>query len=229
MISVFDFDGVVCDSIRECRRIAWYAFVNGAVADFATEVPDRVRDRFGRQRPFMRQLVHFIVPLPEGPEIADRAAFDARFDELAAGDARAFTEAAHAYRAAVRGARHAEWLACHDVQPKIVALLGGAYIATARDRESVLDLLAAHGVRMDPERIFASLTDKTGALAEISRLEGVDPAGVQLVDDSVVNCLAARKAKFGAAWASWGYGAPGDDAIARDNGIPVLTLADLPA
>ena len=228
MINVFDFDGVVCDSIRECRRIAWYAFVGGAVADFGIEVPDRVRERFGHQRPFMRQLAHFIVPLLDGPEIADRASFDARCDELAAVDTRAFTAAADAYRAAVRGARRAEWLACHDVHPEVVALLDGAYIATARDGESVLELLAAHGVRMDPERIFASLTSKTGALAEIAGLEGVDPAGVQLIDDSVVNCLAARKAKFGAAWASWGYGAPGDEAIARDDGIPVLKLADAP-
>ena len=121
------------------------------------------------------------------------------------------------------------WLALHGVWPQVARLVDGAYLATARDRASVAEILGAHDVRVDPARIFDELTEKTATLGEVARRESRDRGDVWLLDDSIDNCLAARGAGFGAGWASWGCGDPGDRAIAEEHGIPVIALDDLAA
>ncbi len=226
---VLDFDGVLCDSATECLHIAWGAYNGFGVEAFGADagtyaVPADVAERYWRTRPSMRHLAHFIVPLLDGPEPADRAAFAERFASLPAATTAAFTWAAREYREAVRAHRRDAWLALHGVWPEIAALAEGAYIATARDRGSVCEILAAHGVRADPSRIYDELSEKTGALAEIAAREALDRSDVWLLDDSVDNCRMAKDAGFGAGWASWGCSDPGDEAIAVAEGIPVIGL-----
>ena len=188
-------------------------------------MPDDVAARYRRTRPFMRHLAHFIVPLLDGPVPSDRVAFAERFASLPEGMAAAFAAEARAYRAAVRAGRRDDWLALHGVWAPAAELVDGAYIATARDRASVIEILGAHGVRVDPGWIYDELSEKTAALAEIAEREAVPRGGVWLLDDSIDNCLAARAAGFGAGWASWGCSDLGDEAIAIARDVPVITLA----
>ena len=232
---VLDFDGVLCDSATECLHIAWAAYNGFGVEAFGAcegtyAVPAEVAERYWRTRPYMRHLAHFIVPLLDGPPPADRAAFAERFASLSPARTAAFTWAAREYREAVRAHRRDAWLALHRVWPQIAALAEGAYIATARDRGSVCEILAAHGVRADPARNYDELSEKTAALAEIAARESLDRAQVWLLDDSVDNCRLAKDAGFGAGWASWGCSDPGDEAIAVANDIAVIRLeADVAA
>jgi phosphoglycolate phosphatase-like HAD superfamily hydrolase len=228
---VLDFDGVVCDSALECLYVCWYAHTGAPVDAFAARdrhpVPVDVAERYRLTRPFMRHLEHFVVPLLDGPAPVDRATFAARFDALPEGLAKRFAADARAYRAAVRERHRERWLALHGVWRQVARLAGGAYIATARDSASVVDILAAHGVHVEGARIYAELTEKVTTLALIAERESLRREEVCLLDDSIDNCLAARAAGFGAAWASWGCGDPGDAALARARRIPVLALADL--
>jgi hypothetical protein len=82
-------------------------------------------------------------------------------------------------------------------------------------------------VQANAARIFDELSEKTAALGEIAERESLAPADVWLLDDSIDNCLAVQAAGFGAGWASWGCGDPGDEAIALAHGIPVMGLDDL--
>ncbi len=173
---VLDFDGVLCDSTTECLHIAWGAWAGVPVEAFAARegkhaVPPDVVRRYHGTRRYIRHLAQFVVPLLDGPAPTDRAEFAQRFASLPDGMADDFAHAAGEYRAAVRTRRRDTWLALHGVWPQVCALVEGAYIATARDRASVLDILGAHQVRPDPARIFDELVDKPAALAEIAERE----------------------------------------------------------
>lgn len=232
-VLVLDFDGVLCDSIEECTLVAHIAHeglpARAFVAPGLAGVPPDVVERFRRCRPFMRHLGHFLVALVETRPPRDHAAFSARYERIPAAQTQTFVDTATAIRAEVRRDHFEQWLARHRIVPALAALAEGAYIATARDASSVRQILGAHGLILDDARTFHSVRDKTQALASIASLESVRASDVRLVDDNIENCLAARAAGFGTAWAAWGYHAPGDAEIAREQGIQSLTIDDLSA
>ena len=231
---VLDFDGVLCDSATECLHISWASFQGFGVEAFgartgAYAVPAEVADRYRRTRPYMRHLAHFLVPLLDETAPADRAAFAERFASLPEGMADSFARNARAYRTAVREQRRDAWLALHGVRDQVADLVEGSYIATARDRASVIEILGAHGVHAEEDRVFDKLNEKTAALGEIAERESLPPAEVFLLHDSLDDCLAVKAAGFGACWVSWGCRGPDDPAIVEAHGIPVVTLDDLSA
>ncbi len=229
---VFDFDGVLCDSLEECMMVAWYAYKSKPVGHFldpALEgVPPEVLERFQRCRPFMRHLGHFLLPLVVTSDLpTTHAGFAAQYQALPPADVERFADAANDYRKKLRSEHAEPWHARHTVQDELRELVAGAYIATARDSASVGHILRAHGFEVDDGRVFGSLRDKTDALTQVAARESRDPADVVLVDDSVENCVAARKAGFGAYWATWGYHAEGDAGTAERHKIPALSVEDL--
>lgn len=230
-VLVFDFDGVLCDSLQECTMVAWYAHTGGRVSDFVDPglagVPPEVIDRFERCRPFMRHLPHLLVPLVELQPPTTRDAFTARYDAIAACDAEAFARAAEQFRADLRREHPRRWCEQHAVERRLAALVEGAYIATARDNASVRHILRAHGMAIGDDHIFGSLRTKPPALDAIASREACSRDAVVLVDDCIENCIAAREAGFAAHWASWGYHAPEDAETARRRGIPALTVEAL--
>ncbi len=230
-VLVFDFDGVLCDSLEECIMVAWYAHTGAPVGDFAERgldgVPPAVAERFERCRPFMRHVPHLLVPIVESGTLATQESFDARFAAIGADEADAFAQAAERYRAALRREYPEQWSARHAVERRLTGVIRGAYIATARDAASVGHILRAHGMAIHDENVFGSLRCKPLALDAIATREARPRAEVVLVDDSLENCLAARQDGFGAHWASWGYHRPGDAETARRCGIRVLTVEAL--
>jgi phosphoglycolate phosphatase-like HAD superfamily hydrolase len=105
------------------------------------------------------------------------------------------------------------------------ALKKRLYVVTARDRESVHELLAAHGIAVDPERIYGEQHRKGAALFDIQAREHAE---VYFVDDNLDNVVAAQADGHRAAWALWGYSAPEDRAKAEWLAVPVLSLPQLP-
>lgn len=227
-VLALDFDGVVCESLDEALLISWNAHTRAPVEAFVEPglagVPPEVARRFIDCRPFARHLGHWLVPFAIGDVPASHAEFAARYDELPGQAIETFTAAATRYRAAVRHAYPDRWLSHHVVHRELAGVLASAYIVTARDGESVSRILDAHDVAVDDARIFGSCTDKPGALKAIAIREGVRPADVTLVDDSIENCLAAQAAGCGCLWATWGYSSPTDHARATGHGIRAIAI-----
>lgn len=230
-VLVFDFDGVLCDSLEECMLVAWYARVGAPVGAFVDPglagVPLEVVARFKSCRPFMRHVLHLLVPIVEPDPPRTRAAFAARFDAIPADEAEAFGEAVDGYRAALRRDHPQRWCERHGIERRLEAIVRGAYVATARDSASVSHILRAHGMAVHDDHVFGSLRTKPPALDAIAARERRPRADVVLVDDSIENCIAAREEGFGAHWASWGYHAPEDAETARTCGIPAVTVEAL--
>lgn len=232
-ILVLDFDGVLCDSLVECMLVAYLAHESLPLQSFVDPgpagLPIAVTERIRRCRPFMRHLGHFIVPL-RNPQVArNQADFATQFARVPVAEVDAFVNAAVSLRQAIRTTFEAQWIAHHHVDARLVSLVADAFIATARDANSVSRILQWHGINTDRTRIFGSLRDKVPALKAIAAMEAVDPGAVVLVDDNIENCLAATAAGYSAQWASWGYHLPGDVYTARSHGVPVLAIADLSA
>lgn len=228
---VFDFDGVLCDSLEECMMVAWYAHAGESLERFVAPgldgVPTDVVQRFEVCRPFMRHLGHFFVALVDRELPSTHDEFAARYDALAGDASERFVRAAEAYRAGLRAEHASAWRARHAVETRLGPLAGDGYVATARDHDSVSQILGGHGIAIPGDRVFGSLRDKTRALRLIAQRESLAPRDVVLVDDSIQNCIAAREAGFAAYWASWGYHADGDAGTAVAHGIPVMTVQAL--
>jgi hypothetical protein len=187
-VLVLDFDGVLCDAIEECTLVAHLAHAGLGAGDFVDPglagVPAAVIERVRRCRPLMRHLGHFLVPLVDTLPAQDRATFAARFARIPQEQVEAFVDAATSIRAAVRHDHEAQWLEHHHVDARLTALPNGAYIATARDANSVRQVLRAHGVELNRTRIFHSLRDKTRALEVIAARESALAADMGVVGSS---------------------------------------------
>lgn len=230
-VLVFDFDGVLCDSLEECMMVAWYAHAGAPVSEFVDPgidgVPPAVIERFERCRPFMRHLLHLLVPVIEPNAPRTRAEFVARYEAIPSGQAETFGQVAERYRSALRRDHPRPWCERHAMEHRLGGLVREAYIATARDTASVGHILRAHGMAVHEDHVFGSLRTKPPALDAIATRELRPRAAVVLVDDSIENCIAARDAGFSACWASWGYHAPEDAETARRCGIPALGVEAL--
>lgn len=234
-VVVLDFDGVICDSWRECAFITWAGQHGWAPAEFGASafpaIPGAFIQRFLALRGYARHLGHFAVPVqPSSERITCRAEFDTFYAGLAPEVVATFVERALRFRASARKRYRKQWLAFHvlyeGVPELLRALSNRLYIVTARDRESVRDMLLAHGIVVQPERIYGERCSKGAALREI---EAKEHAEVYFVDDDLADVVAAQKDGRRALWARWGYSAPEDSAKASWLGVPMLSLPELPA
>ncbi len=237
-ILVLDFDGVICDSWRECALVTWGGHHGWLPTEFGPSafdaLPADFAVRFLALRGFACDLGHFAVPLLDGSkQVRTQADFDRLYAALPLAAVTAFVTRASHYRDAARIEQRERWLAFHDLYEGLPDLLSELadrlYLVTARDLGSVQELLSSHAVAIPPERIYGEQQSKLWALADIQAKEGVGAGSVYLIDDSLSNVVAAREAGHAVAWAQWGYSAPEHDEEAARLGVPRLALPDLPA
>ena len=231
-----DFDGVICDGFNECVLVTWYGPRAGTLADFGASglsaIPPAFVRRFLHCRAFAKHLGHFYVSLLDGiDDVRTQADFEALYASANPLDVESFVVRVNEYRALVRNHLPDSWLSQQGLYPGVRDFLRQTrlplYVVTAKDAASVTQILEHAGVRLDAGRIFGELRDKRAALAQICSAEQITPAALGVVDDNVLNALAAQRAGFRAYWALWGYRAPDHAAIADENHLPRLLLDQL--
>jgi phosphoglycolate phosphatase-like HAD superfamily hydrolase len=231
-----DFDGVICDGFNECVLVTWYGTRAGRLADFSaagmSAIPTSFVERFLHCRAFAKHLGHFYASSLDGIEaVRSQADFEALYGTANSDDVEQFVTAVNRYRGQVRELLPERWLSEQRLYAGVAEFLRRCqlplYIVTAKDAASVARILEHAGVRFDPQHIFGELRDKRAALAQIQANEGVRAEALGLVDDNVLNALAAQQAGFRAYWALWGYRAPDHAVIAERHGLATLTLEQL--
>jgi phosphoglycolate phosphatase-like HAD superfamily hydrolase len=234
-VLVLDFDGVICDSWRECALVTWAAQHGWAPERFGVTawkaLPATFVERFRALRGYARHLGHFLVPvLVDSAQVTSQDDFDRYYTSLPPEAVAEFIRRASAYRVAARTRRRTHWLAMHDLYPGLASLLSRKlphlYIVTARDSDSVRKLLSQHGITVKSERIYGEQHSKNAALADIQVRERAE---LFFVDDSIDNVIAAQADGHHVAWALWGYSAPEHHTKATRLRVPMLSLHDLPA
>jgi hypothetical protein len=141
-VLVFDFDGVICDSWRECALVTWSAHYNRPPAEFSIAafdaLPTGFIERFRMLRGFARHLGHFLVSLlADSEQIRTQADFDRCYGALAPDTVKEFVTRASCYRETVRKGNRECWLTFHHMyegMPNLLSELADhLYVVTARD------------------------------------------------------------------------------------------------
>ncbi len=179
---VLDFDGVVCDSLKESLLVVWNGAGDNLPVEFSVQglraLPPDFVERFTRYRPYARHLGHFLVPLlQELPLMRTQEAFEAAYQSLDRARKECFIQAVSQYRQQVRETHPVTWLKMQRCYRGIIPYLsrreGPIYIVTARDQMSVLQLLESKGLILAPEQVLGEQSPKLAALATIAEREQV--------------------------------------------------------
>jgi phosphoglycolate phosphatase-like HAD superfamily hydrolase len=234
-VLALDFDGLICDGLAECVLVTWNSHHGRGLDAFGDaglgEVPADFVERFRAARSYARHLGHFVVPLVTAQPIVSQAEFDAAYADVEPLDVEAFVTAAGAYRRRARAERPGDWLRFHAIYPGLRDLLAAAavpvYVVTAKDADSVIRILADHGIGLDAGRVYGELRSKVAALGEIAEREGAGREAVMFLDDSIANVVEARREGFSALWATWGYHAREHYDVAARASVPAIALADV--
>lgn len=232
---VLDFEGVICDSVRECRLIAWLGANppgEAPVSSYLMAIPPGFTARFGRILPHARALEHFLLAHhPAADEVGSRAEFDRAFAAVPASEAAAFTGAALAARERYRTEEPASWACLHPLYPGVAGVLrenpGAFAVATARDEQSVRAVLDHHGLGGTVSEIAGDCRDKPGYVLDLCERHGLAPGAVTFVDDNIRNVIAVAATGAAVHWAMWGHRVPEDLATARDAGVDRIELPEL--
>ena len=237
-VVVFDFDGVIGDSVRECfvQSLNAYADLGGRVA-----TSKAVEKAFRSARPLITKTEHFITVLrliQENPRIDFNKMSQQQFDaehRKDAGNAGRFAERFYAHREQMRAISPKEWLALQKSFPKIAKFVAKVqkknqvFIATTKDKKSVTELLRVYGIRIPEKNIVTKefSKDKKQQLREIARRAGVSIREVLLVEDAVAQLRQASKIGVRGVLASWGYSTKAQRKEAKGEGIPLMRKANI--
>jgi phosphoglycolate phosphatase-like HAD superfamily hydrolase len=236
---VFDFDGVLFDTARECLAVAY-----ASTRKIAGATRERWRD-LDEPLPSVTQMFlanrHWVGPPWQYAVLLDCIATErmpsttAEFLALAAtrkGELSAFTELYFETRCEL--ARDlARW--CSVIDPYAEALAafarlhaaGHAAILSTRDDRSIQRILG-YFAGVEPVLLPRSgPREKWEILVETSAARGLSPSRVFFVDDYAHHALGAHRRGIAAHVALWGYLGPDDIETARANGLPCLALAEL--
>lgn len=245
-----DFDGVLSDSAREAFAVALRTFAvlrPGARLAKAAATPEpqahpALYAAFLDLMPLGNRAEDYAVALASleaGVALRDQAAYDAWY----AGQETPFLRAFHARFYEERrawSARDAEgWLRLVAPYVPFLATLrrraGDAIyaIATAKDRATVVRLLACYGVAdlFDTRWILDKETGvgKRVHLQTLAAGLGIHPTELTFVDDKLNHLEAVAPLGVRCALAGWGYNGERERSRARAIGIPVCTLEDAEA
>jgi phosphoglycolate phosphatase-like HAD superfamily hydrolase len=234
-VLALDFEGFICDGLNECLLVTWNGYHEKALSDFSDQglasLPCEFVERFKYVRNFAKHIGHFFVSLLDPPpDISSQEDFNALYASLPSGVIDPFVEKVVRYREQARNERKAMWLNYHTLYPGMIAFLANVdvppYIVTAKDRESVIEILSNNALAFPRKNVFGEQRSKLTALALIKQLERVNSDEIHFFDDHLMNVLEARNAGYRAYWAIWGYHVPEQLQLASAWGIESISLHD---
>jgi phosphoglycolate phosphatase-like HAD superfamily hydrolase len=255
-VLALDFDGVVCDSLREVFATA--------LATYESMEPDsaliaRLRSRRGPGRWHSLDLLGdpvlppFESMMPLGNraedfgvslraldnflELTDQGAYDTFYGTVDPGWMAAFHRHFYEQRNLARAFDTHGWLELHAPYPVFLELLrrraGDAEIAlaTAKDRPSAELLLAHLGVvdLFAPELILDKETgvNKRAHLTALHERLDVPYEDITFVDDKLNHLETVAPLGVRPVLAGWGFNTPREHDLARERGIAVANFVDV--
>lgn len=239
---LFDFDGVLCDSVLECFITAYNAygltFARGHhVVYSADAIDDEWQGAFLRYRPMVRTAGEYGLlwkAIVEQRHLDESVPLREQVDTLSDEDLGRFMSAFFSFRNDWRVRERGSWLRCHTVYPGIPELLQAAkgttpmFILSAKDRKSLCDLVESYRWPIPATHIYGlgddkdKDTDKDDHWALLVRDHGLTPERCYYVDDNVRNLRLLESHGVRPLWAKWGYLTLQELALESLDGIKVL-------
>lgn len=217
-VLVLDFDGVICDSTRECMVTAWQAWhkyrreIRGVDTDFTA--PKSLQSWFSCVRPFVRGGGEYLVLLDIWAANAvppNRDEFLSETQKNKAEQAR-YADFFYECREKLLGSDPEKWCGLHDEHRDVTRLMREVagrhpiYIATLKDKASVLKLLQHYEVEFSEDLVLDrnDIVTKLEALHKIASSEAVSANSIYFVDDNPLHLLPLKNEFVNSFLSTWG-------------------------
>lgn len=242
-IVVLDFDGVVCDSTKECLVTSWNAWkIYHEKNEFRTKISEfsiEEVSNFKKLRYYVKgageyYVLRKILEDDRKLEIKNFRDFNLLSKKFK-NEINNFKNFIFQARETLRQKSLDDWIKLHDVHEKVVDVIKtcieskNIYIATLKDLDSVKLILQKEGINFPEEKIFHQelIKSKIEALTKISTLEKKDHSDILFFDDVVDHLVIPFDNGFNVYQTSWGN-VPSDYIIeAQKRGIPLANLDSL--
>ena len=168
---VFDFDGVICDSNTECFITSWRAWCDYTGQRYAGNPNFSGQEflLFKEYRGYIKRGGEYYIfwrTISDGNQISSQAEMDQltrKWNEKIADYKPHFYDA----RKKIRDADPVAWLEMHQVYPEASRVFSRffdedrVHIATLKDKESVIRILAYHDIEVPADKVLDQVRDKT--------------------------------------------------------------------
>jgi phosphoglycolate phosphatase-like HAD superfamily hydrolase len=230
---VFDFDGVLCDSLEECLIVSWHAYRSEG-ADGAGRPPEAWAEQFRKFRFLVRTageylLLWDLIAQGQTPNEGRFAEHPLRQDRERMETYRRvfFTE-----RKLWREADPEGWLRHNPLYPGICELLndpgiaGLFFVVSSKDETAMEEILRRHGIPVARNRLLGSETgfDKDLLMRRLMEEFRIAPRHLYFIDDNLTNILTAKGLGLNPILAEWGYNSESERALAAAERIECLPL-----
>jgi phosphoglycolate phosphatase-like HAD superfamily hydrolase len=223
---VFDFDGVVVDSAHECYIVAMKTWeLMGR--KIAVKNSEKI---FRDARPFAHFANSFycvLTLMSQKKKITEEV-----IDKILENDDayKEFHKLFYHQREEMKKRDMKKWLKLHTAYPGIVSAIKklskkyGVFIASAKDKASVMNLLESFGLNIDKENIIAKefSTNKAEQIKFLSEKHHVPLSNMIFVEDYVNNAFKVKGIGVKVALVEWGYSTPEQRKRAKEMGMPII-------
>lgn len=240
---IFDFDGVLIDSVDETAVTAFNA-VTKSEASSLSELPDRYLELFRECRPWPRNAPQMLVmgewcldnikvekPAAMSKELLDKLVKQSDLSEaelrmlffetrqrLASNNPRAWVELNRPYQPLF------DWLKDGLNTPLV--------ILTHKNRQAVEEICSHFGLKVRSDRIYSGDTGEPKESGLMAIMERFSSTQYHFVDDSIHNLLELKfrlpaDVDVSLELASWGYCTIDDVTLAEREGLRVLALCEI--
>ncbi len=229
-ILALDFDGVICDSAGECLLSAYATYVRGTSSASLHDLESLVkhwRTPFYRMRPFTRDGKDYLITayfIDKELSIESQADFDRESQRklpdvckaLAVTNSIELEELFQNTRRRIRAWDKVVWYRLNPLYPEMlkglrnVRDLSSILITTSKLTDTVIKILAHHGVSLPQSQIYGSDkvakgVGKNSHLEKVFHMTRAAPDQIHFLDDQVSHLKAAQPLGVQCHLATWGY------------------------
>ncbi|MCK9282214.1 MAG: HAD family hydrolase [Melioribacteraceae bacterium] len=214
-----DFDGVICDSIKECLLITYNSYheLNGEnekLVDSIDEISQAVIEAFNKYRYLVRPASHYwmlMELIAKGEKEITEALF---FKSLIGHDEilMKFERIFFSNRNILMNEKTDFWMSLNTIYPQFKEYIekygdDKFYIVTNKNESAVKTILDYYSIKIDISYLFAKerFTTKESALREIAKENDLSYANILFVDDSPATIEELTPIFPNSYLANWGY------------------------
>ena len=241
-IIALDFDGVICDSIDECMLVSYNAYFNKSQNKEidSSEIAPILQHRFKKYRYLVgpAQDFYFLWKSLFSKNISyreiEKKYYKLKNDEM--GMELPFAKRFYSLRAKLKEDHFNQWILLNPLYKQIKNFFNDAididnlFIVTAKDTDSVLDLLHANNIAINRKQIYGReiSLDKVKLFNKIINETEIEPQNIFYIEDRISHSIRVKSLNINCYLATWGYTSPTAYDEAIHNGIQPITIDQLP-
>ena len=231
---IFDFDGVIVNSIDECLLTSYNAFQkfenNGvSLTDDLSDIALEYHKYFNLYRKFVRPAAEYYLlhrAYIDNIEIIDSKSYHELLilhkDKLPHYQKEFFNE-----RKRLRSVNREKWINLHRVYKHLadcwnnLSCIFNIFIVSNKDKVSIILLMNHFNLPVNENQIFGAENgnDKSIITTNIINENSADPDNVYFIDDNLDNLINVKKIGIKLYLAMWGYGNPDENEDSTIKGI----------